>query len=210
MAEAASKTVLDKELYDEAEQFKTAAGKVDKSPIQKVIDNLGMVRDAIKRLDENYKSKVEKLKAKIAPFDADKKAIKVTLDAAEAAFNKRIVDDLNEGKAIPEETDAGTRLTIVYLNRIVLAAEYQLTHSGHIGAVEAIPGMNVLSPDGKDHQVIPLKYFKPLADCIDWAAVEKDIKANNALIEAGEPAKYHTAFAAITKQVSLRPALAEV
>lgn len=198
----AKPTVLDDSLYAEAKAFRAATGKAKGAHPEALIDNLAMVRDAGRRLELDYKERTEKIKEKLAPFDADKKALKKVFDEADEAFSNRLLDLLKAKEELPAETSNGTRLTIALLNRIVL-------REGYAWASELVFNTNPTSDFG-DYSRIPSKYIKPLNECIDWKAVEKDITANAALVEAGEPPKYDVGFAEVTQQISLRPKLPEV
>lgn len=193
---------LDESLYTEAESFKKAAAQVATAKPETLIDNLAFARDAVKRLDQDYKDRTAKIAEKLAPFEADRSVLKSAFESAEKKFEERLLEIFKEKKTLPAETDNGVRLTVALLDRLGLREGW--AWSGGNFAVYAG------DPEADDYFYIGNKYIKPLAECIDWKAVEKDLAANAALIAADEPPKYRTDFAQVTKKVSLRPKLPEV
>lgn len=197
----AKPTVLDASLYVEAKAFKAGAALADKAKPETLIDSLAMVRDAARRLEVDYKDRTEKLKEKLAPFDAERRNLKKVFEGAEEKFEGRLLEMLKDKQELPAETNNGVRLTIALLSRIGLI-------DGAFLDIESLAYFVPGNPHGPD--LIDKKYLKPLADCIDWKAVEKDMLVNAALKDAGEPPKYDVGFAQVTQQVSLRPKLPEV
>jgi hypothetical protein len=206
--------VLEPELYDEATAFEKSAAKVDELPVPKLVNRLAQVRDALRRLDVDYKARIEKIATKLLPFATQRDRIKKAMEAAEKKFAARLTKIKADGGDLPSETDEGVKLTIVTTHGFELKQYLAWAAEGYDADDLRVLHAIDLSPDDGQRTVtktaIKLKYIKPLAECIDWKAVEADKEKNELLVQAGEQPKYDLWFAKITDKLSLRTKLPEV
>lgn len=212
--EAEKPKYLDGALYDETSAFARLASKVGELVPAALLNSLATCRDALRRLDVDYKERMEKATAKIpealrnelASIDADRKGLKTAMEKAEKVFAARMVEIKEAGGDLPSETDDGVKLTIVQMHSLGLKDGLAWTYDGDIADSHFL----ILQTINGERMPIPMKYIKPPSECIDWKAVEADKAKNELLVQAGEPEKYPLDFVKDNVKLSLRTKLPDM
>lgn len=172
--------------YEEAKKLAARAKRSDLS-LEATVDSLAFARDAQRRLKVEYDADTKTIKAKLKPFDNDRRDLNRSLVECEEHFEKLLLKTLGEGRELPAETKNGVRLSVTLLPRLGIAqklAEYS-PYDARL--------------DEQDCREME-PFFLPLAQCIDWEKVKAHIEAGN---EVPSFAEHH-------KVVSLRTKLPDV
>lgn len=155
--------LFDESLYAEAQQFNKRAGRDDLTT-PTLIESLAFSRDAVRRLDEEYKEHIKPFKDSMKPYETDRSALKKVFEGAAEKFEERLLSIFKKQKSLPEETNNGVRLTVALLPRLGLAADVV---------------WDAVRFNSKSGHIYPEDFLLPPEQCIDWKKVQ-------AAKEAGE------------------------
>lgn len=169
--------LYDESLYAEAQQLNKRTSREDLTT-PTLIESLAFSRDAVRRLDDEYKDHIKPYKEAMKPFEADRSALKKVFEGASAKFEERLLAVFKRDKSLPEETNNGVRLTVALLPRLGVKKGYAWME-GATGVLVPTP-----NPTKKgEATLIEQKYLLPLDQCIDWKAVQAAQEAGEELPE---------------------------
>ena len=166
------KSLLSEDLHRDADDLPKAAkktldvdGVIREGRADTAIDLLALSRDAIRRLDVEYKSKVKPINDQLSPYTIERNTIRKAIENVESAMADALLAELRNQRQLPEETKQGTKLSLVMR-----------------------PVAQIV-----DAHKLPPEFMLPIEQCVDTAKVLEALKAekviNDALAAAGEPAR---------------------
>lgn len=113
-----AKTVLPMSLHIEANML----GKLpDAITPDAAIERLALGREFLRRMEASYKEAISATKAKLAPFEAERKHMKVAVETVNIACEERLKDALAKGELQGSfETETGVKLSTLTSYGIVV------------------------------------------------------------------------------------------